>query len=83
MSLVSSLDGHTGWVTAIDPSSNDVHLASGSTDGTVRLWDVRGRACLHAAHAGGGTVWSVRFHPDGAQLAAGTESGGVSLFRWG
>jgi len=60
----------------------DGRLASGSDDGTVRLWDVLGAGtCVGKlspcgyAHA----VWSLVALPDG-RLAAGTGDGGIWLW---
>ena len=55
-------------------------LASGSENGTVRLWDANtGR---HLRTLTGHTDWvmSVSFSPDGQTLASGSEDGTVRLW---
>jgi WD40 repeat protein/transcriptional regulator with XRE-family HTH domain len=64
------LTGHSGPVNTVAFAPKDKVLATGSSDGTVRLWrtDERRRAAVFAA---GGKVRSVAFSPDGRTLAAG------------
>src|SRR5262249_42041812 len=65
------LRGHSGPVYAVAPSPDGLLLASGSGDGSVRLWNARsGEPLSILPHPGG--VWSLAFTPDGRSLATGT-----------
>jgi hypothetical protein len=37
---LQQLNGHTGWVNSVAFSHDDTHIVSGSTDKSVRVWDV-------------------------------------------
>jgi hypothetical protein len=65
-SVAFSLDGKT--------------LASGSYDGTVRLWDVASRTALETLQGHTDVVQSVAFSPDGRTLASGSSDGTVRLW---
>ncbi|MFK4104956.1 helix-turn-helix domain-containing protein [Streptomyces sp. NPDC019531] len=64
------LTGHSGPVNAVAFAPEDQLLATGSSDGTVRLWRTAGRR-QDAVFAVGGKVRSVAFGLDGRTLAAG------------
>jgi WD40 repeat protein/transcriptional regulator with XRE-family HTH domain len=66
------------WSVAFSP--NGQILASGSEDGTVRLWEVAtGHQIGSPLTGGAGTVNSVAFSPNGQILASGSEDGTVRL----
>jgi WD40 repeat protein len=71
------LSGHTAFIGALAYSPDGRWLASGSGDGTVRVWEANRFGAtgdvLELVH--GDRVNAVTFSPDGAWLAAGTENG--------
>jgi WD40 repeat protein len=68
---------HQGRLTSIAISPDAQTIASGSEDGTARLWNPGGRELTRMAH--GDRVTAVAFGPDGKYLATG---GGNSIQLW-
>ena len=77
------------WVrcVAFDPQKPNI-LASGSADGTIKIWDIESGACQSTLGVDG-LVSSLDFSPCGSKIAAAFnvldddddfESGGVKIF---
>jgi WD40 repeat protein len=77
-----SVKAHSGYaVTCLAVSPDGKRLATGATDGTVKLWDpanLRQQVSLAGAHLGG--VRAVQFSPDGKTLASGGSDKSAKLW---
>ena len=65
------------WGVAFSP---DGTLASGSTDGIIRLWDATTGQPLNTFEGHTSAVWSVAFSSDGKTLASGDADGIIRLW---
>lgn len=79
--LRARLSGHTNQIYSMAWSAASGLLASASSDGTVRLWDVRQNQAVQTLHSAPSIpLFSVSWSPDGRRIAAGTEDGNVLLW---
>ncbi|HEY3860678.1 MAG TPA: serine/threonine-protein kinase [Verrucomicrobiae bacterium] len=69
-SQLATLAGHTWIVTCAAFSPDGSLLATGSQDGTVKVWDAARQDLSFTLTNKGGAVWSVGFSPDGSLLMA-------------
>ncbi|MBR3412067.1 MAG: WD40 repeat domain-containing protein [Bacteroidales bacterium] len=75
------LRGHTGGVNAVAFSPDGSRIVSGSSDGTLILWDAKsGKPIGEPIKGHTETVTSVAFSPDGSQIVSGAE--GNTLILW-
>ncbi|MFN8488154.1 MAG: WD40 repeat domain-containing protein [Caldilineaceae bacterium] len=77
---ISSLIGHTDWVTTVDISSNIKQIASGSLDRTIRIWDVGSGKELVRFSGHTGAISEIAFSPDGKTLASGSADSTVRIW---
>jgi small GTP-binding protein len=79
--LLRTLEGHKDVVLnlAFDPEGRT--LASGSRDGTVKLWGVASGKLLRTLGGHKHYVWSVAFDSAGRTLASGSSDGTVKLWE--
>ncbi|CAN4096488.1 unnamed protein product [Withania somnifera] len=61
--LLTSLSGHASWVLSVDVSPDGAAIATGSSDKTVRLWDLKMRAATQTLTNHTDQVWVVAFGP--------------------
>ena len=74
------LTAQTDRVTSVTFSPNGTTLASGSRDGTIRLWDVKTRTLRSTLTAHTDTVLCVVFSADGTSLASGSKDNTICLW---
>ncbi len=76
---VAVLEGHGAWVGSVAFSPDGTTLASGSSDGTAKLWDVASQEEIATLYPHGYQVSSVDFSPDGTILAG---TAGSDIMLW-
>ena len=70
----AAFTGHSWIVTCAAFSPDGNRIASGSMDGTARIWDVSKREIITTLKVATHAMWSVAFTPDGKSLmTAGTD----------
>lgn len=77
---LATLTGHDWIVTCLAFSPDNRLLASGSQDGTAKIWDPASQALITTLPATTGAVWSIGFTPDGALLMTAGNLGGVRFW---
>ena len=75
-----TLSGHSYGVNSVSFSPDGKYLASGSSDKTIKLWDVASGICLKTLSGHSGVVYSVSFSPDGKYLASGSADKTIKLW---
>lgn len=69
-----------GPILSLACSYNDVLVASGSSDGSIRVWDISGGFCTHNLKGHAGPVTALSFHPSKYELLSGSHDGSVRLW---
>ncbi|MDX2213047.1 MAG: AAA-like domain-containing protein [Oculatellaceae cyanobacterium bins.114] len=73
--------GHTAAILSVAFSPDGQTIASGSSDNTVRLWNLQGQPIGQPLHGHTDTVNSVAFSPDGKTVASGSSDNTVRLWN--
>lgn len=74
--LLDVLAGHEGPIACLDFSNHNSLLASGSWDGTLKLWDVYKNECTDT-YEHGCDVLAVAFRPDGQEVCCAATNGNI------
>ncbi|MBD1924407.1 AAA-like domain-containing protein [Microcoleus sp. FACHB-831] len=77
---LQTFTGHSSWVRSASFSPDGKTIASGSFDGTIKLWSLDGRE-LHTFIEHSGGVTSVSFSPDGKTLASANLDDTIKLWN--
>ena len=72
--------GHTGGVLSVCYSPNGQRVASGSWDGTVKVWDANSGELIADCRGHTFVVDSVSYSPDGQRVASGSRDGTVKVW---
>ena len=80
-SILRKIDAHSGWIRSLAISPDNTMLASVGNDKIVRLWSMVtgekiGELVGHERH-----IYSVLFHPSGAQLVTGDLIGKIHIWN--
>ncbi|MEH2395791.1 MAG: hypothetical protein V7K21_30510, partial [Nostoc sp.] len=78
--LLQTLTGHSNCIRSVAFSPDGQTLASGSSDNTIKLWDVRRGNLLQTLTGHSGWVRSLAFSPDGQTLASGSDDDTIKLW---
>jgi len=76
-----TLQGHTDRVVCMTFSSSGHHIASGSKDKAVRIWNFHDSTDYYALCGHTSQVNAVVFSPDGLQLASGSDDMTVRVWN--
>ena len=77
--LMHVLVGHNDTIKTVEFNMDGDRLATGSLDGTVRIWNAEGREqFVYRGHED--AVLDVSWHPDGQRLASGGNDGTVRIW---
>ena len=80
MDWVAEITGHANWVNSVCVSADGSQLFSGSSDFTIKVWDVATGACLQTLKGHTNAVNSVCVSADGSRLFSG--SGDRTIKVW-
>ncbi|CAL5437959.1 unnamed protein product [Camellia sinensis] len=87
-SLISAMSGHASWVLSVDASPDGAAIATGSSDRSVKLWDLKIRAAVQTLSNHVDPVWAVAFRPPGGtgmragRLASVSDDKSISLYDY-
>ncbi len=78
-SMSLSIVEHTGFVNTVAWSPDGKYIASGSADGTVRMWDVATGKQMYVYRGHQASVNSIVWSPDSQRIASGASDKTVQV----
>ncbi|KAL1889912.1 hypothetical protein Sste5346_008639 [Sporothrix stenoceras] len=78
---LQTLEGHDDSVWSVAFSADGNHVASASSDDTVKIWNITSGACLQTLEGHNESVWSVAFSADGNHVASASSDKTVKIWN--
>jgi WD40 repeat protein len=75
-----SLNGHTGSVLSVTFSHDNLIIASGSDDRSIKIWNAHLGQLLNTLRGHTDSVRSVAFSPDNLRIASGSNDYSVKIW---
>jgi len=72
--------GHSSWVYSVTFSPDGTRIVSGSSDYTIKLWDVATGREIRTFQGHSGSVASVAFSRDGGRIVSGSKDSSIKLW---
>ncbi|MBC1281095.1 hypothetical protein GNF10_35520, partial [Nostoc sp. UCD121] len=79
--LVSTLIGHDGWITSVAVTPDRKQLISGSSDNTVKVWNLTTGAEILTFTGHSAPVNTVAITPDGKRVISGSSDNTVKVWN--
>ena len=73
---------HSNPITCLTYDPTDTLVASGSTDQTIKIWDIENRYCTHNLRGHEGVITIVKFHPQPGKLQLFSASNDCTVRLW-
>ena len=82
--VIVTIGYHRRWTTSVAFSPNENHVASGSGDATIRIWNIKNRQLAVRPLTGNGDeVTSIAYSPDGTRLVSSSLDNTVRIWNSG
>ena len=81
VSVVCTLTGHSKYVYSVAISPDGQTLVSGSSDYTIKIWELSTGQLLRTLTGHSEPVWSVAISPDGQTLVSGSWDGTIKIWQ--
>jgi WD40 repeat protein len=80
--LLHTLKGHTNQVSSLAISYNGQIIASGSSDKTIKLWDLQTGELLHTLEGHSDGVTSLAISQNRKFIASGSQDKTIRIWSW-
>ena len=78
---ISTLKGHSDWVSSIAYSPDGKTIASGSDDGTIHLWNAQSGETINTLKGHSRAILTIAYNPDGKTIASCSTDGTIQLWN--